>query len=474
MILARLGLVLCIALTLASCASPITRTVDESFTRTTADSIAKVTTRNEPNNQSGGVIFPSSKTVETTRTLVQTDSIIQHDYPAFIRFGLFESVGMIGSAASGKGLGSGMFGLFYSPEDLLSSVSNPKSSSVFGGAIYRFGFAEYRLRWFRDTPGWTLGLTAYEQIYPDAVPENSLVSFGTLTLRRRWFLREEIPYLSVSGALSLGLFPSQYAHLYASFDAGSIGGFNLHAYLGLVEGVNAANTRINNTKTAVTVTAPYFGLGVSLMDFLNRVPELSVEWDNHEHSAWNVGVAHVTLLRTGQDSSFFGSAFPLQGLQLLLLPTSIALPVLHHRLYVGTELADLVIAGGQRQKIGFKSVTMVSMGLGILPIRIGYWQPVMKDELSFEPFIEYSYLPSSMFQMGARLNLYATRNLNLSFNLGYITSGGFDTSSDFFKENLGNGLGAFSTFYAGISVGFLDRIFGEEELRYNRPEAGRP
>ena len=159
----------------------------------------------------------------------------------------------------------------------------------------------------------------------------------------------------------------------------------------------------------------------------------------------------------------------MQGFQLLGAPVSLALPWLHHRLYAGTELFNLMVVGGTRVKVFNQTVQSTAIGLGLLPIRVGYWQPVLEDELSFEPFIEYSYYPNNMFQIGMRLNLYATKSLNFSLNAGYISSDGFDTSSDFFQNTFGSSVGGFSTFYLGISIGLFDRIFNEDELRYNRP-----
>ncbi len=468
----RVSLVL-IALSLScclfeGCIIPVTRTVDDVYTRTTEDTLIINNKRNAPGSVENGVVFPTSHVVEVQRSVVQKDSLIRREYPAFIRLGLFESVGLIGSARSGKGIGTGLLGVYLNPADLLASDIAPKGSAVFGGGLYRFGILEYRLRWFRDAPNWTIGTSIFETFYAEASNERSLMSNFPLYIRKRFYLREEIPYVCVTPSFGLGMYPSQYINLSTSIDVGSMGGLNFRSYVGLISGVNMAGNTFNNTKSAQSFTTPYFGFGVSVLDFLNRVPELSTEWKDHEHSAWDVGIVRFTVLRTSQDSSFFGSAFPLQGFQLLGAPVSLALPWLGHRLYAGTELFNLVVVGGTKVKVFNQTIQSTAIGLGILPIRVGYWQPVLNDELSFEPFVEYSYYPNNMFQIGARLNLFATRSLNVALNAGYITSDGFDTSSGFFQEAFGSSLGAFSTVYVGISVGLFDRIFFEDELRYNR------
>ncbi len=450
----------------------MTRTVDDVYTRTIEDTTIQHSKRNAPGSIENGVVFPTSHVVEIQRSVLQTDSIQRHEYPAFIRLGLFESAGLIGSARADKGIGCGIFGVYYNPADLLAKNVSEKANAVFGGGLYRFGILEYRLRWFRDASNWTLGTSIVETIYAEASNERSLMSYFPLYLRKRYYLREDIPYVSITPFFGVGLYPSQYVNLGGSLDLGSLGGLNLRSYLGLVGGVNAPGNTFNTTKSTQSFVTPYFGFGISVLDFLNRVPELDVEWKDHPHSGWNIGLFQFSLLRTGQDDSFFAKDFPIQGFQLLGAPVSLALPFLNNRFYAGTELFNLVVVGGQRVVVGPKTITSTAIGLGLLPLRVGYWQPLMRDELSLEPFMEYSYFPNNMFQIGARLSLYATRSLNISLVAGYVTSDGFDTSSDFFSNTFGSGLGAFSSTYIGLSVGLFDRIFFEEELRYNKAGYG--
>lgn len=469
-------LLLTIGIVLCSCGSPITRTETDVYTVTKLDTTKQTVVRNQPGERGdNGVIYPTTRTVETTRGLVQQDSIVKRDYPDFIRLGLFESVGTLFTASEGNKIGTGLFGIYFDPIDFLSDKIQGKSDKVFGGGLYRFGIMEYRLRWFKDAANWTIGTHGLEMFYPEAKNNTTLMSVLPLYVRKRYYLREDIPYISATGAVGLGFYPSQYIHLSGSLDVGSIGGLNLRAYAGLFAGVNASKSPLNDSNVSVTTISPYVGIGVSVLDFLNRVPELYTEWKDHEHSSWEVGLLRVDMFKSGTDSSALGDgAFPIQGYQLHIAPASIALPLpfapqLQNRLYAGTSLFNLIVAGSNGKTIlNNKKVSMLAMGFGVLPIRIGYWQPVLPDELSFEPYIEYSYYPSTIFQFGARLNLFLQQRFNVSLHAAYVSSGGFDTSTGFFKETFGQSIGEFSTFIFGISFGIQDRIFAPEELRYNR------
>lgn len=459
--------------TLTGCMLPLTRTVQNVYTKTTEDTAFVTTARHEPGTPSNGTMYPSPRTIERHRGVVQYDSLVTKEYPAFIRAGVFESIGLLGTASSGNGIGAGIFGLYYNPADLLSSVITGSSNATFSGAIYRVGILEYRLRWFKDAENWTVGTSLFETIIPETVNSSVLTAVLPLYIRKRFYLRDDIPYVCVTPTFGLGLFPSQYINLGGSLDAGSIAGLNLRAYLGYIYGVNPYAGRRAVSATPSFVSTPYLGFGVSLMDFLNSVRDTETEWKDQPHSGWDIGVARMTFLGTNRDSSYFGGIFPMKGFQLQVMPVSIALPVLNHRLYAGTELFNLVIAGSTTQRVGNRDITSVAIGLGILPLRLGYWQPILRDELTFEPFVEYSYYPSSITQIGARLNLFVTPVLNIAFTGGYISSDGFDTSGEFFRSAFGTGIGAFSTGYVGFSISLFDRIFFEDQLRYNKPGANR-
>ena len=122
---------------------------------------------------------------------------------------------------------------------------------------------------------------------------------------------------------------------------------------------------------------------------------------------------------------------------------------------MGTSLANIIALG------------KTEWALGILPIRLGYWQQILADELTTEPFIEVGYYPSSFIHIGNRVNLKLAEMMNVSFLLGYVSG----NSSNAFGEDITRELGypvSFSKPYFGISIGIVDRIFIPEELRYNK------
>lgn len=460
---------------LQSCAISMlsTRTEEDDFTITKTDTTIRTVPTNTPGKRDNGVISPSTREVQINREVVAYDSTVKREYPSFIRLGLFESIGLIGTASSGNGIGAGIFGVQFDPKDFLSDKIGGRSS-IFGGGFYRFGIAEYRLRWFRDAKNWTIGSSGFEIFYPEATNQRVLMSVAPLYLRKRWYFREDIPYICATFGAGLGFFPSQYLNLTGSIDVGSIGGLNIRAYTGLIAGMNLANTAMNRTREAVTVITPYAGFGISVLDFHNRVPELFTEWKDHDHSSWDIGLLRVTFMTTRFDSSALSSGSnPIKGYQIQVAPVSIALPIFNHRFYAGTELFNLFIGGSDGFVVQNRQrVANIGIGFGVLPIRVGYWQPVLNDELTAEPFISFSYFPTTMLQIGAKLNLSITERFNIGLNAGFISSGGFDTSSEFFRNNFGSGLGSFSTPYLGISFGILDRIFTESVLRYFKNKNG--
>jgi hypothetical protein len=195
------------------------------------------------------------------------------------------------------------------------------------------------------------------------------------------------------------------------------------------------------------------------LDFVNVVPELYTEWKDHPHSSWNIGLFQFALLNTNSDTSLGRSTKTLvKGVHFRLFPASIAIPILNNGFYLGTSLLNAFIFG------------LRDIGIGILPARLGYWQLILPDELSIEPFVEYNYYPSSFIHFGNRFNLKMSESFNLSVVFGYV-NGNNDrfanllNKSDYidFTPYL-----TFSRYYIGISIGFLDRIFQPEELRYNK------
>ncbi|MFC2129901.1 hypothetical protein ACFLSQ_00555 [Bacteroidota bacterium] len=446
-----------------------TRVEEETYTITLRDTTYQRFVNNAPGNRDNGEIFPSSRTFKNERDMMQNDSIVERKYPDFIRLGLFESIGMIGSSSE-NGIGTGLFGLFPDFDNLKKRYYGT-DDALFTGGIYRIGIAEQRLRWFRDAKNWVWGFNLLEIIAPDALTNHTFIS-PSFYIKKRYYLREKIPYIAISPSASISLGTildpfglnifSSYANLSASLDIGSLGGLNLRAYVGLIAGMNSGDSwqiRGGNTPgISESQFFPYAGLGFSVLDFHNLVPETEIEWKDHEHSSWDIGLLQIGLLNTGADYSTFSDTTDtgnfIKGMSLRLANASVALPFLNNQFYAGTSLMNLLILGHQE------------WGLSVLPIRVGYWQTVLLDELSVEPFIEYNYYPSSFFNLGAKLNLALSGDFNLSLLIGYASGSNniiegifaeeFDVSSDFSRA------------YIGLSIGIADRIFFPEQLRYNK------
>jgi len=406
--------------------------------------------------------MPSSRTFNNIRFVNQYDSIVTRHYPDFIRLGFFESIGIMGSSSKNK-LAPGLFGLFHDPENLTETFKGD-DNATFSGAIYKLGIYEYRLRWFRDAKNWTIGTHALEYIAPDVWIDNALISIFPLYLRKRYFLREEIPYIAVTLGGGIGWWPSQYLNLAASLDLGSIGGLNLRTYLGFIAGYNSSSTpqikNSNNPDRTISQAFPYFGLGLSVLDFHNLPKETETEWKFHEHSSWDVGLLQIGMLYTTADESVFQTKNDttekiFKGLSLKLANAQIAIPILNNRFYAGTSLLNIILLGKKE------------WGFSILPIRLGYWLVLIEDELSLDPFIEYNYFPSNFINLGSRLNLKISENLNLSLLFGFATGKtdlGYDKS---ITDEIGLP-GEFSRPYIGININIWDRIFYPQELRYNK------
>jgi hypothetical protein len=430
----------------------LTRVEEDAFTITKKDTTFTDAVKNAPGERDNGVIYPSSRTLTINSVTNQYDSIIERTYPDFIRVALFESVGLIGTSASDKGLGSGLFGVmgYFDPD--FDRIFNPNTHNVlFTGAIYRFGVFESRLRWFHDAKDWTIGTSAYEMIIPEAGGDATLSSVFPFYFRKRYYLREEIPYIAVTPSVGIGYLPSQYINASVSLDVGSMGGVNFRMYAGAAGG----NTRISR---GVSSAFPYLGIGISLFDFLNRVPELYKEWKYHEHSAWDIGIVQFSLLTSGESSalSLNNPSAIIRGYAIRLLPVELALPLLNHKLYAGTSLFNILVLGKDKY------------GVGILPLRVGYWQTILENELTVEPFIEYNYYPSSFVNLAAKLNLKTSLDVNLHATLGYVN--GNTVSGSIIPPDILGRIGnatSLSGVYFSVGVGINDRIFFPSQLRYN-------
>jgi hypothetical protein len=454
------------ALVIGGCSVGITRQETDIYTITEQDTTTLFLMNNAPGERDNGIIYPSSRTFRSSRYLVQRDSVVDRFYPNFIRLGVFESVGLMLGGDRNYSQNSGLFGIF--PDFSQSNADNRgDSSGTFLGSIYRFGIGEWRLRWFRDAKNWTVGTSMIEVLAPDARIEKQLMSVFPLYVRKRYFLREEIPYVAITPAVGFGYYPSQYVNTSVSLDVGSISGLNLRLYAGFAAGINSKSSySVENsdyTDEAQSVSFPYFGIGISFLDFLNIVPETEVEWKDHEHSGWNIGLAQVGINSSTSGQSAFvtdstNDSF-IKGFSFRLLNTVVALPIksLANKLYAGTALLNIQVLGSE------------AYGMGILPLRIGYWQTLIQDELSLEPFAEYNYYPSHFFNLGARLNLKIAEQLNMSLTGGYSAGNPGEELGAWFTDNFGQP-NDFAVIYFGVSLGAFDKIFFPEDLRYNRKD----
>jgi hypothetical protein len=393
-----------------------------------------------------GVVFPSTRVTDIHRDILQHDSTYDRKYPNFLRAGGLEFAGFI-TTSSKPGLGYGLFGLYSmfdmdrfgnSDVNIFDPNSGPptRPNSLFKGELIRILPMEWRLRWFQDAPGWSIGWSAFEYLASDEHPDNALRSWGAnVYLRRRIFLRDRIPYLLFSPFVGIGGLPSAYGNIGAELTAGSIGGLSLRAYLGLAGGLSS----ISPPKPTIF---PYFGLGIGVMNFINRPEETDREWKEYVHSAINVNIFDFTIFksRSSYITVFSDSATPFNGIQARLGNVEIPLPIANHHFWAGTSLFNLIMPGFNYP------------GFGVLPLRVGYRQYVMAEDLMIEPFFEYAYYPSSFYNAGVRIKLDTKTTQNFGISAGY-TSG----SPGHFAPTAFNTAGAsdvldWSTAYLGVSV----------------------
>lgn len=440
------------------CAS-VTREETDLFTITEIDTTYTNFVKNSPNNKDNGVVFPSSREILIERNITQRDSSYTRYYPDFIRLGFFESIGTIGGDPD-YGIGTGLFGIF--PMSNISAKYRGESGKVFTGGIYRLGISETRLRWFRDAPNWTIGTHALEFIIPDSRGEKILVGALPIYVRKRFYLSENIPYLSITPAFGFALVPSQYINTSISADLGSIGGLNLRAYVGFAAGFNSEETpQIKNndfTDKATSVVFPYAGLGISFLDFLNLVPETLVEWKYYQHSSWQLGLFELGLYYSNAENSIFldtTTGKTLKGLSLEIAKTNLALPFWNNRFYAGTSL------------VHFLGLGMKSWAMAVLPLRIGYWHTLVDDELTLTPYLEFGAYPSNYINAALEINLRISQVINVGLKTGYISG----NSDEFIGGDIVNKYGvtsAFSNYYLGVNLRLINKIFFEDEIRYNR------
>ncbi len=446
----------------------VTRTETDVYTITQRDTTIRQDVKNAPGDRDNGTIYPSPRTVEIERSYRQKDSTVNRYYPAFLRFGFIETAGFITTGSSDSLGGAGLFGLYKSL--LLNSID---SSKIFGASMVRLVPFEIPLRAFQTTSkwtsDWTLGTAAYDQftIHRGAtdtvtrgtnagkinVVAESLEGYLPLYVRKRFFLRDEPPYIMVVPFLGLGYLPAQYVNIGATIDVGSYGGFNLRGYAGYVTGTHLGGGALANNPG---VSFPYFGLGVSALDFVNKDAELYTEWKDHKHSAIEVsGVNADMVYATAQRPDSLpptltaSSAFP-TGVMLRVASATFPLPFYNHHFFVGTSLLNVVWPA------------LFEASFGFLPVRVGYRVNLLQNDLNLEPFAQFTYYPSTIYEAGVRGSLKIYDWAQLEVTAGYISAQpNFDriTSVSDFQDH-----GNFRTYYVGIGVGFGDFFHTVEQV----------
>ncbi|NQW29856.1 MAG: hypothetical protein HQ472_05025 [Ignavibacteria bacterium] len=434
-----------------------TRTERDVHTHTTIDTVVSETVKNQPGDRDNGIIYPSSRTVVINRSVVQYDSVAIREYPNFIRLGLFEGIGLMGTDLGGGSTQTGLFGVFYELDRILTQEPAPANTgALFSGYIYRFGIAEWRLRWLGDAHDWSVGITGYEVIRPDNADGYTLTGAGVLSVHKRFYLSNKIPYLCIRPQFSLSFVPSPYVNTSVSADLGSIGGLNLRVYAGYALGV----TKLVDGNS---VNFPYIGIGTSVLDFLNREEELETEWKNHEHSAWHVEVTDFALIGANTNFSIFTTNDPskpqplLSGIAGRVASAEVALPILDKRFAVGTSLLNVLIMG------------MQEFGIGVLPIRVSYFWNPFGNRFTVQPFLEYNYAPSNFIHTGFRALMPIADNTTLQIVAGYASGNVGSATARVFGDKIGvQGIDSFQAIYVGVGLSLFDRIFGSNELRYGR------
>ncbi len=446
----------------------ITRVESDLYTITNRDTTVRETLLNVPGERDNGTIYPSTRGVEITRNYVQHDSTVERYYPAFLRYGGIETASFIGGGAGGKGGGNGLFGIYN-----LLTGKNPEESRTFGSYMYRVAPYEIRLRAFNDAPDWTLGSAAYERFIlqrdSSAVinSDESLTGVLPIYVRKRFFFREKPPYVMAVPFLGISLFPSQYVNLGATLDVGSYGGFNFRAYLGYVAGTTLALVD-TNMQGNQDVRFPYFGFGISALDFVNRAEELFIEWKDHDHSAIEVNALDLNLVysTTSNVGSLLrdypidrSSAIPRRdsttsfpsGIILRFASAHYPIPFGNGQFFVGTSLFNFL--GLSREEIAY----------GFLPIRVGYRLDLIAPDLTLEPFAEYTYYSSSALHLGARASLKISDWARMNVMLGYVNGSPNDDVTDTVKDL--RTTRDISTVYLGVGLGLGDVFFTPEEVR---------
>lgn len=445
---------------LASC---VTRFETDAYTITVRDTLYREHVRNAPGNGGeNGTVFPSSRDTRIFRESLSYDSTYERQYPAFLRYGGIEFAGMI-TGSSNLGLSAGILGLYTLLDTTnLSTLFNTgfqskgSQNSLFKGRLLRIVPVEYQLHWFDEAPNWTIGWSAYESIAADENSDNTLRSVGTnVYVRKRFWFRERPPYLFASPFVGFSLFPSLYINAGAELTFGSFGGFNLRAYAGLATGFTWSDAISAGTKSK-SITTPYIGLGVSALDFINKVSETQHEWKDYLHSAIEMSAIDIDILDAlaGYDNLFkVNATIPVSGAAIQIATAHFPLSFGDGHWWAGTSLIKFFA-------LGFSQATFST-----LPLRFGYRHYLLAEDLTFEPFIEANYYPSTYADIGFRLRLNTFHDITFGLLFGYANG---STGSFVNKLLIAQGSSHpanFNTLYVGISFSPKDRMLTPERVK---------
>ena len=447
-----------IATMLSSC---VTRYEYDTYTITVRDSVYREHIRNTPgSNGDNGTVFPSSRTTKLSRESLSYDSTYERQYPLFLRYGGIEVASFV-TGSSNTGRGPGIFGAYtvldsnridnLVPDSLQKILGIKKENNFFKGHLFRILPVEYQLHWFNEAPNWTIGWNAYESIAQDNDSTNTLKSTGAnIYIRKRYWFRDKPPYVFASPFFGLSLFPSVYANLGAELTFGSFGGFNLRAYLGIATGFNWKFSPFVGGSDSKSITTPYIGVGVSALDFINKVSETEHEWKDYLHSAVEVSVFDLDLLdATAGYQNLFDTSLgrlPITGVGMQFATAHFPLDIFNGKFWAGTSLFKFFALG--------YSQAMFS----VLPLRFGYREYLIANDLTIEPYIEANYYPSSFINIAARLRLNTFRDVTVGLTAGYASG---STGAFYPKILISSGSvihQTFNSFYLGISIGLKDRL----------------
>lgn len=443
---------------LSSC---VTRTELDAYTITVRDTTFRSSVRNAPGPDGDhGVIYPSTRETHVTRETLSYDSTHERNYPAFLRYGGLEFAGLL-TGAAGPGFGPGFWGTYSLMDSTrVRNIVFEPETNLFKGHLFRVLPLEYRLRWFDDAPDWTIGWNAYESLAKDADAKHTLTStFANVYIRKRYWLRDKKPYLIAAPYFGLSLAPSAYFNLGGELILGSYGGFNIRGYLGIANGFT---WKAFSDRPAESITTPYLGIGVSALDFINTVDELFVEWKDQKHSAIEISVFDAELIAATADyPNLFDTTsvrLPVTGMSMQFATSHFPLSFLDRKFWAGTSLFKLFALGYNQ------------FAFSVLPLRFGYRQYLIAEDLTLEPYLEANYYPSHFANIGARLRLNTFKDMTVGLSAGFATGSTGAFLPQALYEAIGSNRGSkkatdFNSFYFGISFGFKDRMYTPEVIR---------